>query len=111
MTSSAVFDDASKVFAGDTSTYMSMPFMTKYEFDQIIGLRTVHISRGAPMMVDMPADFKIQTNMELRHVAIKELVEHKLPYIVKRTMPNGKTEYWPVAKLGLQRVRELLRNA
>lgn len=107
---SYVFDDASKVFAGDVSTYTSLPFMTKYEFDQIIGLRTVHLSRGAMSMVDMPADFKVKTNMELRQIAIKELIEKKLPYIIKRTMPNGVNEYWPVAKLGTERVKELLKN-
>lgn len=110
MSSAVIFDDASKVFDADTSEYKSLPYMTKYEFDQVIGLRTVHLSRGAPPHVDLPHDFKVKTNMKLREVAIQELIEKKLPFIVKRTMPNGRMEYWPVSNLDLLRVKFLLDN-
>lgn len=105
---SQVFDDASKVFAGDIASYVSLPYMTKYEFTQIIGLRIVHLSRGAPAFVDTPDTIK--TNMQLRAVAVKELVEKRLPYIIKRTLPNGKPEYWPVSALGLETVRHLITS-
>ena len=107
---STIIDDVSKVYEGDINSYVSLPYMTKYEFDQLIGMRTTNLSRGAPIMVEVPADYKISTNMELRVIAIKELVEKRLPYIIKRTLPNGKYEYWPVSKLGLEMVRYLLNN-
>lgn len=108
MASSTIIDDTSIVYDSDTSSYISLPYMTKYEFDQLIGVRATNLSRGAPILVDIPPNYKINSNMELRKVAIRELVEKKLPYIIKRTLPNGKNEYWSVSKLGLEMVRYLL---
>jgi DNA-directed RNA polymerase I, II, and III subunit RPABC2 len=104
-----ITDEYSKIRSTDRSKYKSLPIMTKYEFDQIIGLRTMHLSRGAPPLVDIPEDFKIVSNINLREIAQKELVEKRLPYMVKRMMPNGKAEYWNVADLDLTPVRHLLR--
>jgi DNA-directed RNA polymerase I, II, and III subunit RPABC2 len=84
--------------------------MTKYEFNQIIGLRTMHLSKGAPPMVDVPKDFVIKSNTELRALAVRELADGRLPNIVKRTMPNGKIEYWRVGDLDLCAVRHLMRG-
>jgi len=105
-----VFDDVKTIFEADTSTYMSLPFLTKYEFNQLIGLRTLQLSNGAIPFVEIPVNYNIKTNMQLREIAIRELKEHKLPYIVKRQMPNGNTEYWPVSKLNLDRISYLLDN-
>jgi DNA-directed RNA polymerase I, II, and III subunit RPABC2 len=89
----------------------SRPFLTKYEFNQIIGLRTTHLSKGAPILLELTEDYKIKSNMDLREIALKELLEGKLPYIVKRRMPNGKYEQWKLAELDLTAVRHLLREA
>jgi DNA-directed RNA polymerase I, II, and III subunit RPABC2 len=83
--------------------------MSKYEFDQLIGLRTMHLSKGAMPFVDLPENFKIKGNMELRQVALTELQEGKLPYIIKRPLPNGTAEYWPVSKLSLEAVKYMMR--
>jgi len=105
-----IIDDVSKVFDSDTDKYLSLPYMTKYEFDQLIGLRATHLARGAPAFVDIPADYAIKSNMELRDIAVREMVTKRLPYIVKRTLPNGQHEYWPVNKLGLQMVAYLVKS-
>lgn len=94
-----------------TTERKSRPFLTKYEFNQVIGLRTTHLSKGAPVLIDLPDDFKIKSNMDLRAVALRELVEGQLPYIVKRQMPNGKYEQWKLSELDLTAVRHLLRPA
>lgn len=100
-------DDVQKIKTADPSLYKSLPFMTKYEFDQVIGLRTIHLARGAIPFVEVKKN--IEKNMNLRGVALQELKESKLPYIIKRPMPNGKTEYWKVSDLSLVAVRHLLR--
>lgn len=89
----------------------SRAFLTKYEFNQVIGLRTTHLSKGAPVMIDLPEDFSIKSNMDLREVALKELLEGRLPYIVKRRMPNGKYEQWKLSELDLTAVHHLFRAA
>jgi DNA-directed RNA polymerase subunit K/omega len=103
-------DDAEKVLRADKSNYVSKNIMTKYELNQLIGLRTMHLSRGAPPLVDTD-EYDIKSNMDLRAIAIREMLEGKLPYIVKRTMPNNKIEYWEASKLDLVAVRHMLRDA
>jgi DNA-directed RNA polymerase I, II, and III subunit RPABC2 len=103
-------DEYSKVFAVDKSAYRSLPLLTKYEFDQVIGLRTMHLSRGAPPMVELPPDFKVESNIQLRELAQRELLERRLPYMIKRVMPNGKSEYWSLEQLDLTAVQHLIRR-
>lgn len=101
--------DSKEVSNADKSTYISLPWMTKYEFDQIIGLRTMHLSKGAMPFVDLAPDYRIKSNIELRKIAIRELLDGKLPYIISRPMPDKTCEYWPVKDLSLQAVRHLIR--
>lgn len=110
----AVVDDVSRVqdFLNDANTpHASNNIMTKYEFNSMISLRTMHLSKGAPPLVDLPADFHIARNMELRSIAIRELREGRLPYLVRRQMPNGKPEYLRVSEMDLSGVRHLIRDA
>ena len=100
-------DDVQRIKNTDKSTYRSLPIMTKYEFDQIIGLRTMHLARGAIPFIE--TDKNIERNMNLRAVALQELKDGKLPYLIKRPMPNGKPEYWNIKDLNLIAVRHLLR--
>lgn len=102
-------DDLQKISAIDMSKYITLPWMTKYEFDQVIGLRTMHLSKGAIPLVDIEESFQVKSNMELRAIAIEELKHKKLPYIIKRPLPNGKVEYWPVSKLELSAVTNMMR--
>ena len=107
--STVITDDYQKIKNADTGAYISVPWMTKYEFDQLIGLRTMHLSRGAIPFVEIPDGYTIEANMELRKIAIQELQEGKLPYTIKRPMPNGNAEYWPVSKLSLKTIEYMIR--
>ena len=68
-----IVDDIQKLKNIDSITYKSLPIMTKYEFDQIISLRVTALSKGALPFIDVPENFKITTNMELRKIALIEL--------------------------------------
>lgn len=106
-TSLIIQDDVHRIRTQDKSTYKSLPIMTKYELNQILGLRTTHLARGAPPFVE--TEMGKERNMQLRAIALQELKEKKLPYIIKRPMPNGKHEYWNINDLSLVAVRQLLR--
>jgi DNA-directed RNA polymerase I, II, and III subunit RPABC2 len=108
-TTNQVTDDYKKFKNADVSAYITLPWMTKYEFDQLIGLRTMHLSKGAAPFVDLAEGFTVKGNMELRKVALQEIQEKKLPYIIKRPLPNGSAEYWPVSKLSLEAVKYMMR--
>jgi DNA-directed RNA polymerase I, II, and III subunit RPABC2 len=103
-------DEVQKVRSSDVHQYLSLPIMTKYEFNQIIALRTMHLSRSAIPLVQLPENFSIESNMDLRKIAMMELRDGKLPYMVKRTLPNHKIEYWKIKDMDLSSVRNLMRD-
>lgn len=105
----SIVDTPTALHNSKTENNISRPYLTKYEFNQIIGLRTMHLSKGALPLVDVPPDFAVKSNLNLRQIALQEIKDSKLPYIVKRKMPNGKIEYWKLVDLKLTAVRHLLR--
>lgn len=99
-----VFDDINKIYdniekAEDLSEWENE--LTPYEFDVIIGIRTTQLANSSPPFVSIK-EFDIKNNMSLYHVAKKELLENKLPYILKRMFPNGKCKYIRVADLNME---------
>ena len=76
--------------------HKTLPFVTKYEYARIIGVRTKELNEGAEPFVDV--DHNI---IDGYNIAIKELEEKKLPFIVKRPLPNGSCEYWKLSDLEL----------
>ena len=72
---------------------ITKPFLTKYERARIIGYRAEQIASNTPPCVD------IGNLTKAVDIAEKELIERKLPLIIKRTLPNGDTEYWKLEEL------------
>ena len=104
-----IIEDYQKIKNISTANYITLPWMTKYEFDQLIGVRTMHLSRGAVPFVELEADYRTEGNMDLRQIALREINEGQLPYMIKRPLPNGTIEYWPVNKLSLEAVKYMMR--
>ena len=71
----------------------TIPFLTKYEKARIIGLRATQIAKGSPALVDV-GDLEDPID-----IALKELMERKIPYIIRRPLPNGTYEDWRVDEL------------
>ena len=103
----SVFDDYNKIMANIDHPKVSKNIMTKYEFDQIISLRTTQISLGSPAFVDV-SDLKIHSNMELRKIALREIKEGKLPFIIKRPLPNNKFEYFRIGDMDFTAVKYMM---
>jgi DNA-directed RNA polymerase subunit K/omega len=89
---------------------VSKPIMTKYEFNSLIALRTMHLSNMGIPFITLPEGFKIESNMDLRKIAIMELKEGKLPYLIKRTLPTKKVEYWKIKEMDFSAVKNLIRD-
>ncbi len=102
------FDDVSKILATLDGNKISKPIMTTYEYNQIIGLRTIQLAQGAINFV--PITNTIKSNMDLRETAIEELKQGKLPFIIKRPLPNNKFEYFRVRDLDLIKVKYMMNN-
>lgn len=76
------------------SAHMSYPFLTMYEKTKILGLRASQLAQGAPPFIDVP---EYLTNVY--EIALAELEAKRLPYIVKRPLPDGTYEYWRLSDL------------
>lgn len=68
-------------------------YMTKYERARVLGTRALQISMNAPVLVE--------TNGETDplEIASMELREQKIPFIVRRYLPDGSFEDWSVKEL------------
>lgn len=69
-------------------------FLTKYEKARIIGARALQISKNAPVMVEIEAG-----EWDPIKIAEKELIERKIPFIIRRYLPDGSFEDWRVDEL------------
>jgi len=81
----------------DTSpdaNHTTYPFLTIYEKTKIIGLRANQLSQGGRPFISIPEHIT-----DVRDIARLELEQKKLPFIVKRPLPNGTYEYWRLADL------------
>lgn len=67
--------------------------ITKYECTKVIGLRAQQLTSGMPAFVNT---HKLTNVID---IAIKEFKEDKIPFIIRRPMPDGKYEYWRLEDL------------
>lgn len=74
--------------------HKTMPFLTKYEKTRILGQRAKQLNQGAQPMVAV--DKKI---IDGYLIAQLELQQKALPFIIRRPLPGGKSEYWRVSDL------------
>jgi len=76
------------------ANHKSQPFLTQYEKTRILGFRTNQLAQGAKPFVKV--DSYVKTTLE---IAKMELEQRRLPFIVKRPMPDGTFEYWRLSDL------------
>ena len=69
--------------------HQSVPFITRYEKAKILGERAKQLSSGAKPFVEVEDNI-----IDEYLIALKEFNEKKIPFIIKRPMPNGGCEYW-----------------
>ena len=92
-------ESMSRVTRNDTGTiidpfHKTLPFLTKYEKTRILGIRTKQLNEGAKPYVDVNP-----TIIDGYIIAQLELEHKKLPFIIRRPMPNGSSELWRLQDL------------
>jgi len=70
-------------------------YLTKYERCFILGIRIQQIMNNSPIFIDI----KILNNVNPFNIAYEELLQKKLPFKVKRKLPNGNVEIWDLEDL------------
>jgi len=74
--------------------HKTVPFLTKYERARVLGIRAKQINSGSEIFVDVPPSI-----FDGYAIAEIELEQKKIPFIIRRPMPNGVSEYWSVNDL------------
>ena len=74
--------------------HKTMPFLTKYEKTRVLGQRAKQLNQGAQPMI--PVDKKI---IDGYLIAQLEMQQKALPFIIRRPLPGGKSEYWRLSDL------------
>ena len=70
------------------------PFLSKYEKTKILGQRTKQLNSGAKSFISVAPNI-----IDNYIVAQMELSEKKIPVIIRRPLPSGKSEYWKLHDL------------
>ena len=74
--------------------HKTIPFLTKYERARILGNRAKQINCGADVFVDVPENI-----IDGYTIAEMEFKEKQIPYIIRRPLPSGGSEYWKFSDL------------
>jgi len=74
--------------------HRTLPILTRYEKARILGERAKQINMGAKPFVEVD-----ESMIDGYLIALKELEQKKIPFIIQRPLPNGGSEYWRIADL------------
>jgi DNA-directed RNA polymerase I, II, and III subunit RPABC2 len=74
--------------------HKTIPYLTKYERTRILGQRAKQINAGGTAFVKVPENV-----IDGYLIAELELREKRIPFIIRRPLPNGGSEYWNVKDL------------
>ena len=74
--------------------HKTIPFLTKYEKARILGQRAKQINSGSTPFVKVPENV-----IDGYIIAELELKVKKIPFIIRRPLPNGGSEYWSIKDL------------
>ena len=76
--------------------HKTLPWLTKYERARVLGIRAKQLNNGAEALVKVPSSM-----ISGSKIALEELKAKKIPFIIRRPIPNGGTEYWKLEDLEL----------
>ena len=88
-----ILDDSGADGSTGVAERVTTPFLTKYERARVLGTRALQISMNAPVMVDIAGE------TDPLKIAEKELREKKIPIVIRRYLPDGSHEDWPLREL------------
>lgn len=80
------------IMASET-TRTSLPYLTKYEYTEALGRRSLQISEGKPSTV------KDTRDLSPMEIAVLEFESGKSPIKIVRSFNDGKTEEWNINEM------------
>lgn len=73
-------------------------YYTKYEYVALLSMRAQQLAEGARPLVGIDG-LKTSDPMFVWNVAKREIEQRKLPFVVRRQMPDGTAEFWSVQEM------------
>ena len=77
---------------------VTRPYYTKYEFTALVAMRAQQIAEGAKPLVCLEG-LKTSDPMFVWNVARREVEQQKLPFLIRRQMPDGTSEFWSAQEM------------
>jgi len=74
--------------------HKSLPWLTKYEKTRVLGQRIKQLNGGADQFVKVSANI-----IDNSIIAQMELEQKKIPFIIRRPIPGGGSEFWRLKDL------------
>lgn len=74
--------------------HKTLSFITKYEKARILGERAKQLDAGAKAFITLKDNI-----IDSYLIALKEFEAKKIPFIIRRPLPNGACEYWRLRDL------------
>ena len=88
----------SEVVKAMESPRITKPYFTKYEYTVLLASRQQQIAEGAKPLVSLDG-LRTSDPQFLDQVVKREIEQRKLPFMVRRQLPNGTSEYWSAQEL------------
>lgn len=76
--------------------HTTLPFITRFEKAKVIGIRAKQLNNGADPLIKLPKDV-----IDGLTIATLEFEQKVLPFIIRRPLPNGISEYWNIKDLDI----------
>ena len=73
-------------------------YFTKYEYTALLSMRAQQLADGAKPMVSLEG-LKASDSMFVWNVAKREIEQRKLPFIIRRQLPDGNSEFWSAQEM------------
>ncbi len=77
----------------DSDNRLTSVRMTKYEKAYVLGIRSSQLSMNAPPLID------IGDETDAFEIAARELREKKIPFIIRRKLPDNTYEDWYIKEM------------
>jgi DNA-directed RNA polymerase I, II, and III subunit RPABC2 len=74
--------------------HKTIPILSRYEKARILGERAKQLNAGAQAFIEVD-----ETMIDGYLIALKELEQKKIPFIIQRPLPDGGCEYWSLRDL------------
>jgi DNA-directed RNA polymerase I, II, and III subunit RPABC2 len=77
---------------------ITQPYFTKYEYTALVATRQQQIEEGAKPLVGLEG-LRTSDPQFILNVVMREIEQRKLPYVIRRQLPNNMSEYWSAQEL------------